>query len=105
MLKLSPPCSSPTNQVVIQDVPKNEPLNENPLIEKDIKVIMDQAIEQASLLEHVVLVNEEELKKATIKGQDQPSKQISVQVDTENKDGHIDQNKGYILDITKEEEQ
>ena len=66
---------------------------------------MDQALEQASLLEHVVLVNEEELKKATIKGQDQPSEKISVQVDTENKDGHIDQNKGDILEIPKEEEQ
>ena len=66
---------------------------------------MDQAVEQASLLEHVLLVSEEELKKATSKGQDQPSEKISVPVDTENKDGHIDQNKGDIPDTPKEEEE
>ena len=66
---------------------------------------MDQVVEQASLLEHVVLVSEEELKKATSKGQDQPLEQISVEVDTKDKDGHIDHNKADIPDTTKEEEQ
>ena len=105
MPKLSPPHSSLIDQVVIQDVPETKPQNTNPLTAADIKVIMDQAIEQAILLEHVVLVSEEELKKETSKGQDQPSKKINVQVDIENKDGHIDQYKGDILDTTKEEEQ
>ena len=44
----------------------------------------------------MVLVSEEELKKETSKGQDQPLEKISVEVDIENKDGHIDQNKGDI---------
>ena len=68
--KLSPPHSSLADQVVIQDVPESKPQNENPLTIEDIKLIMDQAVEQASLLEHVLLVSEEELKKATSKGQD-----------------------------------
>ena len=66
---------------------------------------MDKAIEQANLLEHVVLVSEEELKKATSKCQDQPLEQISVEVDTKEKDGHIDQNKGDIPETPKEKEQ
>ena len=70
VLKLSPPHSSPANQLVIQDVLESEPQNANPLTTKDIKVIMDQVVEQASLLEHMVLVSEEELKKASSKGQD-----------------------------------
>ena len=72
------------------------------MIVEDIKVIMDIAVEQESLLEHVVLVSTEELKKATAKGQDQPSEQISVQVDTKNKDGQIDQNKEDIPDTPRE---
>ena len=101
----SPPHSSLADQVLIQDVPKIEPQNANPLIVEDIKVIMDQAVEQANLLEHVVLVSEEELKKATSKSQDQPSKQINVEVDTKDKDGHIEHNKGNIPKTPKEEEQ
>ena len=65
---------------------------------EDIKAIMDQVVEHATLLETVVLVSTEELKKITTKDQDQPSESISVQDDIVNKDGDINQNKGDTLD-------
>ena len=63
---------------------------------------MDQSIEQAKLLEQIVLVSEEEFKKATLGIQDQPSEQINVEVDTQEKYGHIYHNKGDIPKTTKE---
>ena len=94
--RLSPPHSSPADEVVIQDVLETKPQNANPLTVANIKVIMDQAIEQASLLEHVVLLSEQELKKTTSKSQDQALEKTSVEVDTKDRDGHIDHNKGDI---------
>ena len=64
---------------------------------------MDQAKEQNTLLENVVLVSTEELAKATIK--DKPTKSISVKENTIETKGHIDPNKEKNLDTPKDKEE
>ena len=78
--QLSPPHSTPIEQVEIHDISEVEVLNQNPLTLEEIKVVMDQAKEQNTLLENVILVSTEELAKVTIK--DKPTKTISVTLDT-----------------------
>ena len=64
---------------------------------------MDQAKEQNTLLENVVLVSTEELAKITIKHK--PTETISVTLDTADTQDHIDPNKEKTLDTPKEKEE
>ena len=64
---------------------------------------MDQAREQNTLIENVVLVSTEELAKVTTK--DMPSELISVKVDTVDTQGHIDLNKEKTPKRPKDKEE
>ena len=70
---------------------------------EEIKAVMDQAREQNTLLENVILVSTEELAKVTIK--DKPSKWVSVKVDIVDTQGHIDLNKEKNPETPKDKEE
>ena len=87
----------------IHDEPKVEVQNQNPLTLEEIKAMMDQAKEQNTFIENIVLVSTEELEKVTIK--DKPTESISVKEDIEDTQGHIDPNKEKTLDKPKDKEE
>ena len=64
---------------------------------------MDQAMEQNTFLEDVIMFSTLELEKAIVK--DQPLELISVQVDIVDVQGHIDQNKETTLEKPQEKEE
>ena len=93
----------------MKDVTKTNPQNINPLTTKDLKKILYHSIEQVRLCENIVLVSVEEYQKALFDTKVQPSIQKTnntpIKVDTQVKEGQIDQNKEDAQDTRKEEEQ
>ena len=68
LLVRSPPHdpNTPTETVIVKDVPGISPQNINPLTTKDLKKILDQSTLQARLCENHVLVSVDELEKAVV---------------------------------------